>query len=96
MSHPDADFVLMVKPQFEVGKERLGKGGVVREPELRVEAVRRRRHARPTSSDSVCVASCASPLPGPAGNVEYFVWLRRGADPVDRDTVRTVVEEGPR
>ena len=36
---PDADLVLMVKPQFEVGKERLGKGGVVRDPELRVEAV---------------------------------------------------------
>lgn len=37
---PDADLVLMVKPQFEVGKERLGSGGVVRSPELRAEAVR--------------------------------------------------------
>ena len=45
VSHPDADFVLMVKPQFEVGKERLGKGGVVREPALRVEAVVEVAHA---------------------------------------------------
>jgi 23S rRNA (cytidine1920-2'-O)/16S rRNA (cytidine1409-2'-O)-methyltransferase len=37
---PDGDLVLMVKPQFEVGKERLGKGGVVRDPDLRADAVR--------------------------------------------------------
>ncbi len=36
---PDADLVMMVKPQFEVGKERLGSGGVVRSPQLRAEAV---------------------------------------------------------
>jgi 23S rRNA (cytidine1920-2'-O)/16S rRNA (cytidine1409-2'-O)-methyltransferase len=95
VSHPDADFLLMVKPQFEVGKERLGKGGVVREPELRVEAVVEVAHAADELGLGV-VSVCASPLPGPSGNVEYFVWLRRGADPVDQDTVRTVVDEGPR
>ena len=94
VSHPDADFLLMVKPQFEVGKERLGKGGVVREPELRVEAVVDVARAADELGLGV-VSVCASPLPGPSGNVEYFVWLRRGADPVDQDTVRTVVEEGP-
>jgi 23S rRNA (cytidine1920-2'-O)/16S rRNA (cytidine1409-2'-O)-methyltransferase len=95
VSHPDADFVLMVKPQFEVGKDRLGKGGVVREPELRVEAV---LHVA-RSADELglgVLGVCASPLPGPSGNVEYFGWFRRGADPVDQDTVRTVVAEGPR
>ena len=95
VSHPDADFVLMVKPQFEVGKERLGKGGVVREPELRVAAVVDVARAADELGLGV-VSVCASPLPGPSGNVEYFVWFRRGADPVDPDTVRTVVEEGPR
>ena len=95
VSHPDADFLLMVKPQFEVGKERLGKGGVVREPELRVEAVVDVARAADELGLGV-VSVCASPLPGPSGNVEYFVWFRRGADPVDQDTVRTVVEEGPR
>ncbi len=38
-TEPDGDLALMVKPQFEVGKERVGAGGVVREPELRAEAV---------------------------------------------------------
>ncbi len=37
---PAGDLVLMVKPQFEVGKDRLGAGGVVRDPELRIDAVR--------------------------------------------------------
>ena len=95
VSHPDADFLLMVKPQFEVGKERLGKGGVVREPELRVAAVVDVARAADELGLGV-VSVCASPLPGPSGNVEYFVWFRRGADPVDQDTVRTVVQEGPR
>jgi 23S rRNA (cytidine1920-2'-O)/16S rRNA (cytidine1409-2'-O)-methyltransferase len=95
VSHPDADFVLMVKPQFEVGKDRLGKGGVVREPELRVEAVIDVARAADELGLGV-LGVCASPLPGPSGNVEYFVWFRRGADPVDQDTVRTVVAEGPR
>jgi 23S rRNA (cytidine1920-2'-O)/16S rRNA (cytidine1409-2'-O)-methyltransferase len=93
----DADLLPMVKPQFEVGKERLGSGGVVRDPELRADAVR-----------SVLAAAgelglaphgvVASPLPGPSGNVEYFVWLRRG-NPLDDaaviDLVETAVREGP-
>ena len=86
----------MVKPQFEVGKERLGKGGVVREPALRVDGGRRPSPLPRTSSGSGWSSVCASPLPGPSGNVEYFVWFRRGADPVDQRTVRIVVDEGPR
>lgn len=88
------DQVLMVKPQFEVGKGRLGKNGVVRDPALRAEAV-----------VSVCTSAAelgwgtrglaASPLPGPAGNVEYFCWLRRDAEPVDPARVAAVVAAGP-
>jgi 23S rRNA (cytidine1920-2'-O)/16S rRNA (cytidine1409-2'-O)-methyltransferase len=37
----------------------------------------------------------ASPLPGPAGNVEYFLWLRRGAPPLDLEQLRRAIEEGP-
>jgi len=37
----------------------------------------------------------ASPLPGPAGNVEYFLWLRRGAPPLDQEQLRRAIEEGP-
>jgi 23S rRNA (cytidine1920-2'-O)/16S rRNA (cytidine1409-2'-O)-methyltransferase len=94
VSRPDADLVLMVKPQFEVGKDRLGKGGVVRDPALRVDAV---VGVAATAADLGLgvVDVCASPLPGPSGNVEYFVWFRRGARPVDQDRVRVVVAEGP-
>lgn len=73
---PDGDLVLMVKPQFEVGRDAVGAGGVVRDPQLWRRAI-------------TGVATCAldlhwtcrgvarSPLPGPAGNVEFFLWLRR-------------------
>ncbi|MFL6024529.1 MAG: TlyA family RNA methyltransferase [Marmoricola sp.] len=75
---PDGALALMVKPQFEVGKERLGKGGVVREPELRAEAVARIAEESATRGWGA-VAVAVSPLPGPSGNVEFFLLLRRGA-----------------
>ncbi len=91
---PDADLVPMVKPQFEVGRDRLGHGGVVREKVLRADAV-------------LQVASCAwglglgmagvtaSPLPGPSGNVEFFLWLRHGAAQPDPGLIERAVAEGP-
>jgi len=91
---PGADFVLLVKPQFEVGKGRVGAGGVVRDSTDRSAAV-----------EKVCGAAAglglgvqgitASPLPGPAGNVEYFVWLRRGAPPLDPEQLQRAIQEGP-
>jgi 23S rRNA (cytidine1920-2'-O)/16S rRNA (cytidine1409-2'-O)-methyltransferase len=90
----DGDLVLMVKPQFEVGRERLGKGGVVRDPDLRVEAVVTVAERAARIGIGVC-GVCASPLPGPAGNAEYFVWMRRGAPAVDPQQVRDVVLAGP-
>jgi 23S rRNA (cytidine1920-2'-O)/16S rRNA (cytidine1409-2'-O)-methyltransferase len=90
----DADLLLMVKPQFEVGRERLGAGGVVREPEHRVQAVLEvARAAEAIGWGTAGVV--ASPLPGPAGNVEFFVWLRRDAGPPREDDVRRAVQEGP-
>lgn len=72
-----ADLVVMVKPQFEVGRERLGSGGVVREPALRAEAVV--AVARAAAELGLAVRAVApSPLPGPSGNVEFFLWLRAG------------------
>ncbi|GLZ42934.1 TlyA family RNA methyltransferase [Actinokineospora sp. NBRC 105648] len=95
---PGADLLPMVKPQFEVGKERLGTGGVVREPELRAEVVTRLLKAA-GELGLRAHGVVASPLPGPAGNVEYFAWLRRG-DPLADDEasalVETAVQEGPR
>ncbi|MGV9673538.1 TlyA family RNA methyltransferase [Gordonia sp. NPDC003504] len=76
---PGADLVPMVKPQFEVGKDRVGSGGVVRDPELRVAAVAK-VVAEAHRLGLTLRAVTASPLPGPSGNVEYFLWLRRGAE----------------
>ena len=78
VTRSDGDLALMVKPQFEVGRERLGKGGVVRDPAHRAAAVTDvAGEAAARGWGAVAVAT--SPLPGPAGNVEYFLWLRQGA-----------------
>jgi 23S rRNA (cytidine1920-2'-O)/16S rRNA (cytidine1409-2'-O)-methyltransferase len=90
---PDGDLALMVKPQFEVGKDRVGKGGVVRDPDLRAEAVLDVAHAaaqRGWGAQAVTV----SPLPGPSGNVEFFLWLRRGEPQVDDAEITAVVRRG--
>ncbi|MFI1017315.1 TlyA family RNA methyltransferase [Streptomyces sp. NPDC020965] len=92
---PGADLVLMVKPQFEVGRERLGSGGVVRSPELRKEAVRTVAGQAAELGLGV-LGVTASPLPGPSGNVEYFLWLRAGAPELDVADVDRAVAEGPR
>jgi len=72
----DGDLLPMVKPQFEVGKQRLGAGGVVREPQLRAEAVTAVAAAA-AALGWHAAGVCRSPLPGPSGNVEFFLWLRR-------------------
>ncbi|MFH5822644.1 TlyA family RNA methyltransferase [Georgenia sp. AZ-5] len=83
---PGADLLLMVKPQFEVGKERLGHGGVVRDPALHVESVLKVAAAAAQEGlDTWAVVP--SPLPGPSGNVEYFVALRRDHPGALRDEV---------
>ncbi|WP_016905161.1 TlyA family RNA methyltransferase [Streptomyces xiaopingdaonensis] len=92
---PGADLVLMVKPQFEVGRERLGSGGVVRSAQLRAEAVR--TVAGQAAEQGLGVLGiAASPLPGPSGNVEYFLWLRAGAPALDPADVERAVAEGPK
>jgi 23S rRNA (cytidine1920-2'-O)/16S rRNA (cytidine1409-2'-O)-methyltransferase len=93
-SAADADLVLMVKPQFEVGRERLGSGGVVRDPALRAEAVRTVA-GQAAELGLGALGVVASPLPGPSGNVEYFLWMRRGAPALDPADVDRAVAEGP-
>ncbi len=91
---PDADLVLMVKPQFEVGKERIEAGGVVRTPALRAAAVR--EVAATAAGLGLGVRGVtASQLPGPAGNVEYFLWLHAGADPLVEEDLAAAMAAGP-
>jgi 23S rRNA (cytidine1920-2'-O)/16S rRNA (cytidine1409-2'-O)-methyltransferase len=97
---PGGDLLPMVKPQFEVGKDRVGSGGVVRDPALRTEAVL--EVAREAQQQGLrTLGAVASPLPGPSGNVEYFLWLRAGApgteelDPAVIELIERAVQEGP-
>ncbi len=72
------DVLALVKPQFELGRGRVGKGGVVRDAEDRREALLERRRGRARRSAPRCVGYHSSGLPGPKGNRETFMWL---ADP---------------
>ncbi len=101
---PGADLLPMVKPQFEVGKQRVGSGGVVRDPALRAEAVTEVAAAA-AELGLRTRGVVASPLPGPSGNVEYFLWLRKDTPDTDSaetesepdisELVQRAVEEGP-
>jgi 23S rRNA (cytidine1920-2'-O)/16S rRNA (cytidine1409-2'-O)-methyltransferase len=84
------DALAMVKPQFEVGRERLGKGGVVRDPDLRREMVA--EVAEAARGLGAAVAGFApSGLPGPAGNRETFAWLAEGGRAGALDDVRAAL-----
>ena len=87
---PDGDLALMVKPQFEVGKDRLGKGGVVRDLGDRAEAVNAVAESAAQRGWGARAVT-TSPLPGPSGNVEFFLWLRAGEPEIDGDAVAAEV-----
>lgn len=92
---PGADFLLMVKPQFEVGKDRLGAGGVVTDPALHADAIAQvLRAAGELGLRPHAVAP--SPLPGPAGNVEYFIHISTVGDRTDADDlIAAAIAAGP-
>lgn len=93
-TEPDGDLLLMVKPQFEVGRGQVGAGGVVRDPALRAEAVRAVA-AGAAELDLGVAGAAASPLPGPSGNLEVFLWLRRGAGELDPARLAAEVAQQP-
>ena len=98
---PGGELLPMVKPQFEVGRQRLGAGGVVRDPALRLAALTEVTAAA-RALGLVLRGAVASPLPGPSGNVEFFLRLAHGGDravgtgaDVGDATLAAAVEEGP-
>ena len=93
-TEPDGTLLPMVKPQFEVGRERLGSGGVVRDPGLRLAALTEVAAAARELGLRVRGA-VASPLPGPSGNVEFFLWLDRRGDDAGDAVLAAAVEAGP-
>ncbi len=90
----NADYLVMVKPQFEVGREKLGAGGVVRDSHLRKMAV---QEVADVAYDMGlgCEGVVASSLPGPSGNVEYFLWLKKGVRELRESELEEAIAEGP-
>jgi 23S rRNA (cytidine1920-2'-O)/16S rRNA (cytidine1409-2'-O)-methyltransferase len=88
---PEFDLLGLVKPQFELGKEKVGKGGVVRAAADRRDAIRQVAEAA-QGEDLVVRGLASSDLPGPKGNRETFVWASRGGDAVDLDAALEEVE----
>ncbi|MGF1512163.1 MAG: TlyA family RNA methyltransferase [Elainellaceae cyanobacterium] len=80
---PPREAVVLVKPQFEVGKDKVGKKGVVREAALQAEAIAVVIAAAQELGWGVAGVTW-SPLVGPAGNIEYLLWLRAEMDGCDR------------
>lgn len=78
LAKPGAVVVALIKPQFEVGKDRVGKGGVVREPELHEEVRQRIAQWLPRIGWSV-FGEDESPIQGPEGNREFLIAARKGA-----------------
>jgi 23S rRNA (cytidine1920-2'-O)/16S rRNA (cytidine1409-2'-O)-methyltransferase len=81
----EAHIVALIKPQFEAGRDRVGKGGVVRDPQVHADVVRSIVQA---ARELGCTAIdlIRSPIEGPAGNVEFLIWLRPGAHLPARST----------
>jgi 23S rRNA (cytidine1920-2'-O)/16S rRNA (cytidine1409-2'-O)-methyltransferase len=88
------DCLALVKPQFEVGRGRIGKGGVVREAPLRREALLQAGISARDLGASV-LGYASSGLPGPKGNLETFVWLAEGGRPGIEDLEAAVLEVEP-
>lgn len=85
-----SDWVLLVKPQFEVGKEQVGRGGIVREPALHRKAVDRAIEGLETSGVGA-VDLTVSPITGAAGNTEFLLWAHRGPVVISEERIEAVV-----
>ena len=77
LAAPEARLVALIKPQFEVGKERVGKGGVVRDPALHEEVCERIRNWLAGLPDWRVLGVAESPVLGPEGNREFLIAARR-------------------
>lgn len=83
LTGPQAWLVALIKPQFEVGKGRVGKGGVVRDPQLHLEVCQRLRDWLASMPGWSVLGVAESPITGPDGNIEFLLGGRKGALPVE-------------
>ncbi len=92
---PSGEAVLLIKPQFEAGRERLGKNGVVGDPRIHREILSEAGNFVRSSSSFVVCGLDYSPIRGPKGNIEFLFYLRRGPeeDCLTPEKIAGVVEE---
>ncbi|MCR4892587.1 MAG: TlyA family RNA methyltransferase [Lachnospiraceae bacterium] len=76
---PSAEMVCLIKPQFEAGREKVGKKGVVRDPKVHLEVILRTLECASSIGFRVCGLDY-SPVRGPEGNIEYLLYLRKGEE----------------
>jgi 23S rRNA (cytidine1920-2'-O)/16S rRNA (cytidine1409-2'-O)-methyltransferase len=77
----DADAIVLVKPQFEVGRGQVGRGGIVKDPVKHLQALRAVATAAQSEGRLAVIAACPSPIAGMEGNREFFLHLRTEAAP---------------
>lgn len=85
MLKPDGQVVALIKPQFEAGKEKVGKKGVVRDPKVHLEVIHKVIDTA-REMEFVTKELTFSPVKGPEGNIEYLVWLTKDKEAVDNVT----------
>ena len=78
----EGTLLALVKPQFEVGKARVGKGGVVRDPLLHREVLQRACDGM-REFGATTRGACVSPITGPKGNIEFWLWAQKGTGPAE-------------
>ncbi|HUY11821.1 MAG TPA: SAM-dependent methyltransferase, partial [Candidatus Dormibacteraeota bacterium] len=88
----EGEIVALVKPQFEAGRSRIGRGGVVRDPAVHQEVLREVCDAA-RALGLTPLALIASPLRGPAGNREFLLHLRRKGESLTDERIAEVVGE---
>lgn len=88
------EIVALIKPQFEAGREKVGKKGVVRDPKVHKEVIENVVDMA-RNMELVPHRLTYSPVKGPEGNIEYLVWLIKGAaeDTVSEELIETTVEK---
>jgi len=72
-----AQLVTLIKPQFEAGREQVGKNGVVRDPDVHREVVDRIKRFGEEQLNLICSGICESEIKGPAGNIEFLAWWKK-------------------
>ena len=80
-------YIGLIKPQFEVGKSKIGKGGIVKEPKYRLEAIKKILDCA-TENDFKCIAFTKSPICGGDGNIEYVVALSKNGHALSYEKIK--------